>query len=512
MPVVVEILSNLRSQVFGLDEPTTTAVQLALTVDVPGAEYSMAYREHRWDGRRHFFDRRTRSFPTGLLHKVKAAILGAGFRVQKIYDRRPAPPVLPYDSIRSDMLVGLTLYDYQLDAIRAFVEKRCGIIWAATNAGKSACASGIIKVLPPDAWVLYVVHKKVLLEQARLDTAKHLGLPQAAIGTVGGGRAFAPKRITIATVQTLRLIMRRPSVKAWFAKIALLVMDEVHHAKSATHYTVAKAVNASYRLGLSAIPFPSEDAKFLVQAATGPVIARVTNDELIQRGVSAKPTVEIISYAAPEMDDAMEWFQTYQEGIIQSPERNSAIATRVAELALSEPTLRRGLRKNGRRRRYSVRTRRQTLVQVSQIWHGDLLSMLFRAQGIPHRFIHAKLPLAAIQHAQARFEAFEFPVLIASPIFDEGVNVKDVEALVIADGGKSVRKILQQVGRALRKKIRGDNVVRIVDFDDQHHDILARHSLQRLAIYEAEGFDVVQTTAKERPYSSDEMIVAMGLE
>ena len=82
-------------------------------------------------------------------------------------------------------------------------------------------------------------------------------------------------------------------------------------------------------------------------------------------------------------------------------------------------------------------------------------------------------------------------VMIATTIYDEGIDIPQVNVLILAFGGKSRRKVLQRIGRALRKKESRENVVVIVDFWDHHNKYLLNHSKGRLNLYRDEGFEVV---------------------
>ena len=82
---------------------------------------------------------------------------------------------------------------------------------------------------------------------------------------------------------------------------------------------------------------------------------------------------------------------------------------------------------------------------------------------------------------------FRSDVLIATTILDEGVDVPNINAMIYARGGKSIRKLLQGVGRGLRKKADGSNL-RIYDFIDNTAYVLIKQSQQRLEILQKEKF------------------------
>jgi hypothetical protein len=58
-----------------------------------------------------------------------------------------------------------------------------------------------------------------------------------------------------------------------------------------------------------------------------------------------------------------------------------------------------------------------------------------------------------------------------------------MDVLILGVGNKSALKTIQRVGRGLRKKDVGENVVKIIDFLDRCSPYLYRHSMARLRVY-----------------------------
>jgi superfamily II DNA or RNA helicase len=106
------------------------------------------------------------------------------------------------------------------------------------------------------------------------------------------------------------------------------------------------------------------------------------------------------------------------------------------------------------------------------------------------------MPTEEVERRKELLVSGKIIALIASPIFGEGVDLPasddfpGILGLVIADGGQSVANVLQKIGRGLRRK-KGDNSLAVVDFADTTHKWLARHSQERMALYESEGFEVI---------------------
>ncbi len=79
--------------------------------------------------------------------------------------------------------------------------------------------------------------------------------------------------------------------------------------------------------------------------------------------------------------------------------------------------------------------------------------------------------------------------IIASTIFDEGIDLPNIQTVILAGGGKSEIKNLQRLGRGLRKTT-GKVSLKLVDFIDTGSKTLKKHSEIRKGIWEEQGFVV----------------------
>ena len=109
--------------------------------------------------------------------------------------------------------------------------------------------------------------------------------------------------------------------------------------------------------------------------------------------------------------------------------------------------------------------------------------MLFRS------FTHGEVDKNVRTEQMAKAKAGELDVLVATSVLDEGVDISGFRALIMAGGYKSLRLVLQRVGRILRKK-ETDNTALVYDFCDSFNKITYDHSMKRLKIYQNEGFDI----------------------
>jgi superfamily II DNA or RNA helicase len=352
------------------------------------------------------------------------------------------------------MLNGITLRDYQLEAILKLLDHKRGVAKMATNAGKTEVMAGIIKALGvPNT--LIIVSSKELLHQTADRFETRLGIK---VGKIGDG-LWQPEIVTVAMVQTLYSRLEN----VWLEN-QLLMVDECHHASSNRMLDVLNKISGPYRFGFSGTPLKHEvlaDMKLI--SATGRLLCEVTNSQLIEQGFSATPYVHLttITNGAEDKFDA-KYQQAYKDMIVDNEYRNLLVADKAK---ISEGIV---------------------LVLVNQISHGHILNKLIPGSVFVHGSHDTEYRSGILEKMRSGGKG----VFIASPIFDEGVDVPAIDTIILACGGKSHIKLLQRIGRGMRKKGNG-NVLMIHDFIDDTNKYLLKHSEERIDTYVAEGFETI---------------------
>jgi len=460
-PVWTYILWDNRAERFAL---RSKIVDL-LAVRKKDYYFSHLYRSGVWDGRIKFYDSINDRFPTGFLHSVMKLleVNGASY---VLVDRTET---LEYDlsEIKEDMLAGITLRDYQLEAIKKAVQEKRGIIHSATNSGKTEIAAGIIKVLK-SAKALYFVHRKDLLLQTHERLCIRLpGEKIAKLWSPEIPKMDRDARVFVATIQTAYAKKRTPEIEEILKNVDVLFLDECHVLHSDEWVKVSQECEASYRYGMSGTPFTDDEVKDArLVANTGRVIYSIKNEQLIATGISAKP---IVTFHLIRHDGATgDYYSDYEYFVIKGAARNR----KICELAID--ALNRG---------------KQVVIMVVRIDHGEFLRTMFKNEyNLDVPFIHGAMNAYERKKFLDSFKSGKTKVLIASTIADEGIDVSAIKCMILAGGGKSKVKLLQRIGRGLRKK-EDVNVVEIHDFIDDDGMYLYKHSRKRLKVVKSEGFD-----------------------
>lgn len=261
----------------------------------------------------------------------------------------------------------------------------------------------------------------------------------------------------------------------------VVILDEAHHIKADTYYnTILKFTNATYKFGMTgSIDKKDKLLNLRLKAIFKDVVYRVSNQEMIDRGISAKPTVNMINITKPEGIMSKRNFTggyinghydegVYVTGIVKNDYRNKIIVNFAKAL---------------------VDSGKQTLIIVNHMEHGDRITTELRKLDINVEFTHGEVDKNVRTEQMAKAKAGELDVLVATSVLDEGVDISGFRALIMAGGYKSLRLVLQRVGRILRKK-ETDNTALVYDFQDKFNKVLWEHSQQRLKIYQNEGFDI----------------------
>lgn len=453
------------------------AVDRCLSYKVPGADAlrrkqlrlnpKSAYWRN-WTGIKSFFMQDQSCFLTGLLPRVQAYCLRQNID-SEVMDTRKAPSC--NINIAPDMLKGIRLYDFQVKAVSEACKTGRGVIWLPTGAGKTEIAIAITKAI--NMPTIFLTHRVNLLHQTA-DRYK-TRWPEIAndIGIIGDGE-YTSGLITFATVQSLDRLAKKDigNFADIMHRFKVLIVDEAHRVGSRQFYSAASSCkNAFYRFCLTATPFMADNSadNMFLMGVSGPVAARVTNSELIDKGILARPFFKFFKIKGPAVKGAKNWHGVYERGIVNHAKRNAFITAQTKKLSAAGHKI---------------------LLIVGRRAHGALLLESLTAAGIPSKYVDGSVSYEDRKRALSWLANKSGAVIIATNIFDEGIDVKDISAVVMAAGTKAAPAFFQRTGRATRKK--KDNYAIIIDFIDAQHDKLLEHSMKRYNYVKQErGFTIL---------------------
>jgi len=318
---------------------------------------------------------------------------------------------------------------------------------------------------------LFLVDRRELFTQA-VDTYQQHG--SMSVGTVKQS-TFKPGDVTVAMVKTLFNRISKPKTKKetlqYLHSVNLVWADEAHKSTANTWKGVLKNLpNAYYRFGLSGTPVMGQNVRDLTLIGyTGPLIQDVTNKEMTDTGVSAMATVYMVDYSPERAISGLDYKTLYLDELVHKDGRNKAITHLVEKHHTDNKSI---------------------LIVVSSIAHGQLLQEQLKQLGLDVPFACGELTSSEERdHVYNGFRENRIPIVIASMIYKEGVNLPNIDVLIYAAGGKSIVTVKQVIGRGLRIRDDKDKLI-FYDFRDTHNYIFLRHSRQRSKIYRDEKFTV----------------------
>lgn len=468
------VVRNIFTQALKISKEEERILSNAMSFYVPNYRFMPAYKLGTWDGKKRFYDKRSKTFLTGLLPFVVKLSKKEKFKI-KIKDTR----ILPIDEHRIEK--GLVLLrPYQQKELRKVfyntlkIRKKVipwvrGVVKQPTGSGKSFFAAAIIKVL--NKRTLFVVGRLDLLYQTKAVFEKTL---KKDIGLIGNSEVDL-KKVTVATVQTL-VSRQGKELGEYLDSVDVLMFDECHHVSAGSsgkgqYHKIATSCPAQFRFGFSASPLSRGDlGDVMLIADTGEIISDVKRKKLEQEGYLAKVNVYLHEIAEPRVKGEPSF--VYKKSIVENEERNQIILEEAEK---------------------AWKRKEHVLILVRYLSHGNELLYRCLSRKLPAVFLKGSTNVKNRRKAIKKVANAKRPmVIIASTIFDEGVDAPDIKTLILAGAGASRIKSIQRVGRGTRPKSSGENSLTVIDFVDRMADNLESHSLERIAAYEQEGFSIVK--------------------
>lgn len=443
------------------------------------AGYEFAVGNSNWDGRVRLLTRNLQ-FPIGLLDRASKILASEGLDVQ-IEDLRKNLRGTPMQVVDKTFQAR----DYQLEAVDAAEKASSGIIRMCTGSGKTsiiAMLAGRFNVKT----MIYVIGIE-LLYQMKATVERLLGV---RCGMIGDGVCdIVPDGINVCTIWTAaqafgekidlidcdltakdKKFAHGPGQKAQIQKVVreaqLFILDECQYAASKSLQFLHRiSEQARYRFLLSGTPWREMGDDLLIEAVSGPKFYDLPASKLIDAGFLVAPKIFFIN--VPKMPNlrSSTYPDVYTSYITKNVVRNQLIVDAVTKL---------------------VEDKKRVLVLISKVEHGEILFNMmkdsFRIDTL-NGSSKSEVRMAAIDDM---IEG-KLDVLIASKIFDQGIDIPQLDALVLAGSGKSSGRALQRIGRVIRASP-GKKFANVIEFWD-NAKYLESHSTARLNIYKSEpGF------------------------
>ena len=473
--VKIIIKDEVNVKIEGLEVGDRRALMKMFEFEKPGARYLPAVRLGRWNGKISYFSLGGSTY-VNLLEQVITYLYDKGYDIDLV-DRRISHGELKFDRIEEDSFAGtvwpkgheregqpIVLRDYQVEIVNNFLENPQCLQEVATGAGKTLMTAALSKSVEHLGRSLVIVPNKSLVTQTEADYI-NLGLD---VGVYFGDRKDYGKTHTICTWQSLNNLFKNTAAAGeetldefFFEDIACVIVDEVHMAKADVLKTMLTGVfsNIPIRWGLTGtIPKDKMDQVSLL-VSLGPVIGKLSAKELQDRGVLAQCHVNIV-----QLKDKVEFtnYQSELKHLLEDSNRLDTIAALIDKVNLTG----------------------NTLVLVDRVNAGkEIVSRL----GTNAVFVNGGTSLSDRKDEYDEVATSDDKIIVATyGVAAVGINIPRIFNLVLIEPGKSFVRVIQSIGRGIRKAEDKDHV-QIWDVTSSCK-FAKRHLTQRKAFYKEANY------------------------
>ena len=469
------IKDEVNVKIEGLELSDRRALMKKFEYEKPGARYLPSVRLGRWNGKISYFSLAGSTY-LNLLEDVITYLYDKHYDIELI-DNRKSHGKLDFELIREDSfsdkvwpdkhpMAGqpIMLRDYQVEIVNNFLKNPQCLQEVATGAGKTLMTAALSKSVEHLGRSLVIVPNKSLVVQTEADYI-NLGLD---VGVYFGDRKDYGKTHTICTWQSLNNLFKNTSDAGeetnmdefFFEDVVCVMVDEVHMAKADVLKTMLTGVfsDIPIRWGLTGTVPKAEMDRVSLLVSLGPVIGQLSAKELQDKGVLAQCHVNIV-----QLKDNKE-FTNYQSELKHLLEDDSRLDT-IAGLI------------------EKVNETGNTLVLVDRVNAGK--ELMARLPGSV--FINGNVGLNERKEEYDEVATSDDKIIIATyGVAAVGINIPRIFNLVLIEPGKSFVRVIQSIGRGIRKAEDKD-FVQIWDITSTCK-FAKRHLTQRKAYYKEANY------------------------
>lgn len=394
------------------------------------------------------------SFPTGHLSIVEGILREKAVTYSRM-ELREVPS--PTETFRWNVRPPELRY-YQQEMVNLCLNEHRGVLEASVGSGKTNVQVQLVKEL--EVITLIVLPSSPLVSQAQRVFEKAFGKKRVeVVSTAKVKKAKSLKPIRLVTIQTLASLQKQGLVKGVLQDVHLLILDEFHHAGSASYTNILQEIDhIYYRFGFTGT-FLRNDSKtldmwgFLSQKLYSYPAYKATLEGFLT-------PVEFMIHELPGRAS-----KKYQKEYALNYGDNPILLEAVQEILGSAD----------REEQILILVDRKDSV-------GKILHEYLSEVGFANTYISGDDPKEVISEAIQSFNDKEVRILIGSMVIGEGIDLYSTDRLIMARGGKSEIAMVQAIGRAVRLAV-GKKKARVHDFHFVDTFYMTKHLKIREEIY-----------------------------
>lgn len=350
-------------------------------------------------------------------------------------------PMLP--SSRRD------LRDYQESAVELFCaslrETGRGQAVLATGLGKTVVLSESVARMQDDGQIPYgrvlvLASTRELVDQLQRAFWDQIPKTLATHRLVGGEYPAHWDGITFATVQSAIAKLEE------LPDFGLVLIDEAHHVGSDSFRMVTDRMRDAMIGGVTATPWRGDG--YDIDVLLGPPVIRVGIAEGLKRGFLCQADYRLLA-------DNIDW------EFVRDRSQNDYSITQLNKRLLLPTRDEEAARRI--KETFEIEGRRSGIVFCSTVVHAKSFAAMLGLFGLRCEAITGEMSARDRDDVMARFRAGQLDLVTTRDLFNEGVDVPDVDLIAFMRVTHSRRIFVQQLGRGLRTSPRKDKVV-VLDF------------------------------------------------
>lgn len=414
--------------------------------DVPGARYLPAVRLGRWDGRVTFFQLGGSTY-INLLSDILPELDRMGYDIE-VEDIREYQTNFEFSAITEDTFAGtkwptghpragdpIMFRDYQVTILNNFLQNPQSIQEIATGAGKTIMTAALSKSVEQYGRSIVIVPNKSLVTQTE-DDYRNLGLD---VGVYFGDRKEYDRTHTICTWQSLNNMLKNTKdgsaqvpIGEFIQGVVCVIVDEVHMAKADALKTLLTGVlsHVPIRWGLTGTIPKEKYEQVSIFCSLGSVVGQLSASELQEAGHLAQCHVNIV-----QLMDHVEYndYQSELKYLVTNSDRLDYVASLIMK----------------------VNETGNTLVLIDRISTGQAL-----VERVPDSvFISGSTKASDRKEEYDEIATSSSKVIVATyGVAAVGINIPRIFNLVLLEPGKSFVRVIQSIGRGIRKAEDKDHV------------------------------------------------------
>ena len=460
-----------------LDPSTTQELTQFFTFEVPGAKFMPQFKNRMWDGKIRLFSPATGQIYVGLLSYIKNYCSRNGIKYileDGVEDERNIERGVVSGFVKSlkpkSKGKSLRVRDYQIDAVHHAVSRHRALLLSPTASGKSLIIYALVRYYKMMGLrTLILVPTTSLVEQMYTDFEDYGWSSGTYCQKIYQGHdRKVTKDVVISTWQSLYKLPKK-----YFEAFGCVIGDEAHMFKSKSLTGImTKLHQCRYRFGLTGTLDGTLTHRLVLEGLFGTAETIVTTKELIDKKTLADLTVKCILLKHKNIREKMTYAEEL-EYLATNEKRNNFIVNLLQHLDGNTLCLFQLVEKHGKPLYEQVE---ETITDRKTF------------------FVYGGTDTSEREEIRGVVENEKKSVILASyGTFSTGINIRNINNIVFSSPSKSRIRVLQSLGRGLRKT---DNKVSVLIYDiaddishNNKRNFTLNHFSERISLYNEQQFD-----------------------